>query len=226
VSNGAVTNRENVSISVLGWVPEGGRGLVRDLRVRWALEEAEIPYSVRKLEFLAPRSPEYLAEHPFGQVPVYRDGEVSLFESGAIVLHIAEKSEALLPRDAQERARAISWIFAALSSVELSTWPYATLGVFFAGQDWVQEAKPGFEANARSRLERVAAYLGDKEWLEDRFTAGDLMMVTVLRVVARTGILGEFPTLAAYQARGEARPAFKRALAAQLADFEDRPAAA
>jgi glutathione S-transferase len=221
-----MANRDDVSISVLAWVPEGGRGLVRDLRVRWALEEAGIPYTVRKLEFLAPRSSEYLAEHPFGQVPAYRDGEVSLFESGAIVLHIAEKSDALLPRNPQERAKAISWMFAALSSVELSTWPYATLGVFFAGQDWVQEARPGFAANARSRLERLAAYLGDKEWLEGRFSVGDLMMVTVLRVVARTGILAEFPTLAAYQARGEDRPAFKRALAAHLADFEDRPAAA
>jgi len=172
------------------------------------------------------RPAEYLAESPFGQVPGYRDGEVAMFESGAIVLHIGERSEALLPRDANGRARAASWLLAALNNVEPATWNYAMLRVFYGGQDWAEQAKPIFEENARKRLEPVAAYLGEKEWLEGRFTAGDLMMVCVLKVAGRTGLLDVFPTLAAYQARGEARPAYQRALAAQLADFEDKPIAA
>lgn len=214
----------NVQVSVLGAVPDVAKGLVRDLRVRWALEEAGTPYSVRKFEFLGERSADYLAEQPFGQVPSYRDDEVSLFESGAIVLHIAEGCEALLPRDPQARARATSWLFAALTSVEPHVWALQLLNIFFADRPWKEDARPVIEENVRKRLRRVAEHLGDKEWLEGSFSAGDLMMVCVLRVLRRTNLVAEHANLAAYVARGEARPAFQRALAAQLADFETAPA--
>jgi glutathione S-transferase len=217
-----MTGKNDVCVSVLAGVPEGGRGLVRDLRVRWALEEAGVPYSVRKLPWMKERPADYLAEHPFGQVPSYREGEVSMFETGAIVLHIAERSEALLPRDPHGRGRAISWVFAALNSVELDAWPYEMVDYFGPG-DWIAGAKAAFEAQTRRRLDRVADYLGDKGWLEGTFTAGDLMMVSVLRRIPE--LLADYPTLAAYMARGEARPAFRRALAAQLADFDDQQAA-
>ncbi len=216
----------NVSISVLSWVPEAGRGLVRDLPVRWALEEADTPYTVRKLAWGAERPAEYLAEHPFGQVPAYRDDEVSLFESGAIVLHIGESCEAVLPNDRQERARAASWVFSALSDVETNAWPLAALNILFGGQEWTAEAKPKFEDSMRMRLRRIADHLGDKDWLESNFTAGDLMMVCALRRLHRSGLVAEHANLAAYQARGEARPAFQRALADHLADFEEQPVAA
>lgn len=216
-----------VQITALKWVPEGAHGLVRDIRVRWALEEAGVPYTVEKLDMRMDlrdeRPAAYLAESPFGQVPAFRDGDIAMFESGAIVLHIGETSEALLPRDARGRARATSWLVSALNNVEPATWNHAMLGFFYKDQDWAGQARPLFEADARKRLEPVAAYLGDKEWLEGRFTAGDLMMVCVLKIAARTGLLADYPTLAAYHARGEARPAYKRALAAQLADFEDMP---
>jgi glutathione S-transferase len=219
-----------IEITALKRVPETAKGLVRDIRVRWALEEAGLPYTVRKLDMRMDlrqdRPADYLAESPFGQVPAYRDGDVAMFESGAIVLHIGEISEALLPRDPQGRARATSWVLAALNNVEPATWNHAMLRVFYGGQDWAEQAKPIFEEAARKRLEPVAAYLGDKDWLEGEFTAGDLMMICVLKIAGRTGLLDDFPTLAAYQARGEARPAYRRALAAQLADFEDQPAAA
>lgn len=215
-----------VEITALGSVPEVGRGLVRDLPVRWALEEAGLAYSVRKLAFLGERSADDLAEQPFGQVPAYNDGEVSMFESGAIVLHVAERSEGLLPRDPRARAKAISWLFAAQSSVELHVWPLSTLNIFFRDRAWTDEARPVFEENVRRSLGRVAAHLGDQDWLEGRFTAGDLMMVTALRRLRSTGLVTEHANLAAYQARGEARPAFQRALAAHLADFTNQAAAA
>lgn len=217
--------KSKVSISVLSWVPEAGRGLVRDLPVRWALEEAGIPYSVRKLAWGAERPVEYFAEHPFGQVPAYRDDEVSLFESGAIVLHIGENCEALLPHDPQERARAVSWVFSALSDVETNAWPLAALNILFGGQAWTAEARPKFEDSTRMRLQRIADHLGEREWLEGRFTAGDLMMVCALRRLHRSGLVGEHANLVAYQARGESRPAFLRALADHLADFEEQPVA-
>ncbi|MBO0749596.1 MAG: glutathione S-transferase family protein [Porphyrobacter sp.] len=219
-----------IEITTLKSVPAPAKGLVRDIRVRWALEEAGLPYSVRPLDMRtdlrAHRPAEYLAQNPFGQIPVYRDDEVTMFETGAIVLHIGESSEALLPRDPQGRARATSWLLAALNTIEPATWNYAMLRVFYGGQDWAEQARPIFEETARRRLEPVAAYLGDKDWLEGDFTAGDLMMVSVLKVAGRSGLLDAYPTLAAYQARGEARPAYQRALAAQLADFEDQPAVA
>jgi glutathione S-transferase len=214
-----------IEITALKSVPEPAKGLVRDIRVRWALEEAGQPYTVRKLDMRmdlrGDRPTDYLAESPFGQIPTYREGDVAMFESGAIVLHIGERSEALLPRDAFGRARATSWLLAALNNIEPATWNYAMLGVFYGGKDWAEQAKPIFEEAARKRLEPVAAYLGDKDWLEGHFTAGDLMMVCVLKVARRRGLLDDFPTLAAYQARGEKRPAYQRALASQLADFED-----
>ncbi|MGZ3171673.1 MAG: glutathione S-transferase family protein [Croceibacterium sp.] len=216
----------NIEITALKSVPEPAKGLVRDIRVRWALEEARLPYAVRKLDMRMDlrddRPADYLAESPFGQVPAYRDGDVAMFESGAIVLHIGETNEALMPRDPQGRARAKSWVLAALNNVEPATWNYAMLRVFYGGQDWAEQARPIFEETARKRLEPVAAYLGDNDWLEGRFTAGDLLMVCVLKIAGRTGLLADFPTLASYQARGEARPAYQRALAAQLADFENQ----
>jgi glutathione S-transferase len=219
-----------IEITALRSVPDGAKGLVRDIRVRWALEEAGLSYTVRKLDMRwdlrDERPAEYLAQNPFGQVPVYREGEVTMFETGAIALHVGESSEALLPRDSHGRGRAMSWVIAALNSVEPDLWSYATLNFFYADQDWTALARPIFEANARKRLEPLAAYLADKEWLEDQFTVGDLMMVSVLRLFSRTDLTGDFPTLAAYVARGEARPAFQRALAAQLADFEDQPVTA
>ena len=219
-----------VQITALKWVPEGARGLVRDIRVRWALEEAGIPYTVDKLDMRMDlrdeRPADYLAQNPFGQVPVYRDGDVVLFESGAIVQHIGETNEALLPGDEQARGRATSWLMAALNSIEPEVWAYASLNFFYSGEDWAKQASPIFKENARKRLEALAGYLGEKEWLESQFTAGDLMMICVLRIFVRTDLTADFPTLVDYVKRGDARPAFQRALAAQLADFDDEPPAA
>lgn len=211
-----------VRISAFRWVPDFARGQVRDLRVRWALEEAGIPYAVRKLDAMAERPSDYFAEQPWGQVPSYRDQEVQLFESGAIVLHIGEKSEALLPTDPEGRARATAWLIAALNSVEPSIIQLTLLDLFWKDQPWVKDARPNVVAFVEKRLDRLVDWLGDKEWLEDRFTAGDLMMVTVLRILDHTDLVTSRPVLAAYKERGIARPAFKAALAAQLVDFEER----
>ena len=216
-----------IRISAFRWVPDFARGQVRDLRVRWALEEAGIPYAVRKLDAMVERPADYFAEQPFGQVPTYRDDEVQLFESGAIVLHIGEGCETLLPPDAAGRARAIAWCFAALNSVEPFILQVALLDLFHADAAWAREARPAMVKIAESRLDRLVDWLEDREWLEDSFTAADLLMVTVLRILDHTDLVSSRPTLAAYKARGMARPAFQRALAAQLADFEDaRPAPA
>lgn len=224
-----MTSAHDIEITALEHVPDGAKGLVRDIRVRWALEEAGLPYSTRllgmRMDLRGERPEAYLAQNPFGQVPVFRQGEVTMFETGAIVLHIGESSEALLPRDPHGRGRAASWLVAALNSVEPEVWAYAALNFFYSGEDWAKQAAPIYKENARKRLEPVAAYLGDKEWLEGSFTAGDLMMVAVLRIFARTDLVGEFPTLAAYVTRGDERPAFQRALAAQLADFDRQSAA-
>lgn len=212
-----------VRISAFDWVPDFARGQVRDLRVRWALEEAGIPYSVRKLAAMADRPADYFAEQPFGQVPAYRDDTVSLFESGAIVLHIGETCEALLPADPVGRARAISWAFAALNSVEPPIMELASCDLFHAGEPWTQQRRPQVVAWIEKRLDRLQDALGDKAWLEERFTAGDLLMVSVLRILDHVDLVEKRPALAAYKARGTARPAFGRALAAQLADFTDQP---
>ncbi|HEY0327228.1 MAG TPA: glutathione S-transferase family protein [Allosphingosinicella sp.] len=211
-----------VRISAFRWVPDFARGQVRDLRVRWALEEAGIPYAVRKLDAMAERPADYFAEQPFGQVPSYRDQHVQLFESGAIVLHIGSRSDALLPTDREGRARATAWLIAALNSVEPSILQLILLDLFWKDQPGAKDIRPNVVEFVEKRLGRLVDWLGDKDWLEDRFTAGDLLMVSVLRALDHTDLVTKRPALAAYKERGIARPAFKAALAAQLADFEER----
>lgn len=215
-----------VRISAFRWVPDFARGQVRDLRVRWALEEAGIPYAVRKLDAMVERPADYFAEQPFGQVPSYRDAQVQLFESGAIVLHVGEASEVLLPRDEAGRARAVAWCFAALNSVEPLIMQLAAIDLFHQDAGWARERRPEVVELIEGRLDRLVDWLEDSDWLEDRFTAGDLLMVTVLRILDHTDLVAARPALAAYKARGTERPAFARALAAQLADFEDAAPAA
>lgn len=197
--------------------PDGGRGLARDTRVRWALEEVGVPYEVRLLSFAAKREPEHLRLHPFGLIPTYEDEEVSLFESGAILLHLAERHPGLLPQDAAARGRAIAWTFAALSTVEPPILELTTARVFERDEPWAAARTPLVEDRVRERLGLLAAHLGEREWLEGTFTAGDLMMVSVLLRLRASGLLDEVPALAAYVARGEARPAYERAFAAQWA---------
>lgn len=217
-----VSSDASVRISAFSWVPDFARGQVRDLRVRWALEEAGRDYSVRKLDAMAERPADYFEEQPFGQVPSYRDEKVCLFESGAIVLHIGEDSPVLLPSDRAARARAVTWAFAALNSVEPIIMQLAAIDIFNPDAAWGKERRPEVVRMIEGRLARVADALGDKDWLEGSFTAGDLLMVAVLRILDHTDLVAGHPTLAAYKARGVARPAFQRALAAQLADFEER----
>lgn len=220
-----IQNISTIEITAFKWVPPAAAGLVRDLRVRWALEEAGFDYRVRLLDVGSDRPAEYYREQPFGQVPFYREGDLNLFESGAIVQHIGEKDERLLPRELNGRARAIQWTYAALNSVEPALINLFLVDIFYADQEWAKLRKPGAEDFARLKLKRVSDWLGQSEWLEDRFTIGDLMMMTVLRILRHTGLVAERPNLAAYLARGEARAAFQRALAAQLRDFETREAA-
>ena len=209
-----------IEVSAFKWVPPFARGLVRDLRVRWALEEAGLPYRARLIDFDDRETAAYRALQPFGQVPVYRDGELAMFESGAIVLHIAAGAPALMPPDQDGRARATAWLFAALNSIEPPIQNLAELDLFNADQEWARLRRPGLVAFVEQRLGELAASLADKDYLEEGgFTAGDLMMVTVLRNLRHTELMAQFPTLAAYQARCEARPAFQKALAAQLGDF-------
>ncbi|MFT3897750.1 MAG: glutathione S-transferase family protein [Thermomonas sp.] len=197
--------------------PDGGKGLARDTRVRWALEEAGQPYDVRLVSFDALKEPAHLALHPFGQIPTYEEGGLALFETGSIVFHIATRHAGLLPRDADARARAITWMFAALSTVEPPILELATARFAEGDKPWTAARMPLIEDRIRNRLQRLSAKLGDSEWLDGAFSAGDLMMVSVLLRSRASGILDEFPNLAAYVARGEARPAYQRAFAAQLA---------
>ena len=207
-----------IEITAFRWVPEFAQGVVRDLRVRWALEEAGLDYRVRLLD--QQRPPEYLQEQPFDQVPVYRDGDVHIFESGAIVQYIGEQHEVLLPRDPQGRYRAIQWTYAALNSCEPAVLNLLLIDVFYAGEEWAKLRRPGAADFVRGKLKRLSDWLGDKTWLEgDRFTIGDLLMVTVLRFLRHTELVAQHANLAAYLKRGEARPAFQRALADQLATF-------
>jgi len=209
-----------IEITAFRWVPEFAQGVVRDLRARWALEEAGLDYRVRLLG--GKRPPEYLKEQPFDQVPVLKDGTVHIFESGAIVQYIGEKSEKLLPRDPQGRYRAIQWTYGALNSVEPALMNVVLVDVFYAGEEWAKLRRPGAVDFAKLKLRRISDWLGDKEWLEgDRFTIGDLMMVTVLRLLRHTQIVSEFPNLESFVKRGEARPAFGRALEDQLATFRE-----
>lgn len=214
-----------MTITVTGfkWVPDFARGEVRDLRVRWALEEAAIPYQERLIGFEDQATDWYRKEQPFGQVPVYQEDDLILFESGAIVLHIAEKSTALSPPDAAGRARMQSWVLAALNSIEPWLLNVCIIDLFHPNEEWAKARRPGAVEFAEKRLKDLAGWLGDKEWLEDRFTAGDLMMSTVLRILHYTDIVEGFPNLAAYKKRCEARSAFKKALADQLASFEEHP---
>ena len=214
-----------IEITAFRWVPDFAAGLVRDLRVRWALEEAGLSYRVRLLGEEKP--PEYVREQPFEQVPTFRDGTVHIFETGAIVQYIGEQHEPLLPRDPHGRFRAIQWTYAALNSVEPALQQIVLCDIFYANEEWSKLRRPGAEEFARLKLKRVSDWLGDQEWLEDRFTIGDLIMVTVMRNLRHTGIVADYPNLAAYQARGEARPAFQQALSDQLAVFrENEPQAA
>jgi glutathione S-transferase len=206
-----------IEITAFRWVPDFAQGVVRDLRARWALEEAGLDYRVRLLD--QPRPPEYLREQPFDQVPCFNDGQVQIFETGAIVQYVGEKSEALLPRDPQGKFRAIQWTFAALNSVEPAILNLLLIDIFYKGEEWATLRRPGAEEFVKLKLKRVSDWLGDKEWLEDRFTIGDLLMVTVLRFLRHTNLVAEIPNLAAYLKRGEARPAFQRALNDQLAVY-------
>ena len=199
--------------------PDRGRGLARDMRVRWALEEVGQPYEVRLVSMAAMKEPAHLALHPFGQIPTYEDGDLVLFESGAIVCHLAERHAGLLPDDANARARAIAWLFAALNTVEP---PIVELGmamILERDKAWYAGRLPMLEGRVRSRLDELSGRLGDADWLDGAFSAGDLMMVSVLLRLRSSGLLDEYPNLSAYLARGEARPAYQRAFEAQLAVF-------
>ena len=200
--------------------PDRGRGLARDMRVRWALEEVGQPYEVRLVTFGEMKEPAHLARHPFGQIPTYEEGDLALFESGAIVLHIAEHHAGLLPDDPGARARAVTWMFAAVNTVEppLAERDMATM--LERDQPWYEQRQPRLDERAHKRLGELSHRLGDAEWLDGAFSAGDLMMIGVLFRSKGSGILDDYPNLAAYVARGEARPAFQRAFDAQLAVFK------
>ena len=206
-----------ITITAFERSPDGGKGLARDTRVRWALEEVGQPYEVRLVSFRAMKEPAHLALHPFGQIPTYEEGELVLFESGAIVFHIGERYAGLLPADANARARAITWMFAALSSVEPPILDLVTAKLLEGDKPWAAERLPLVKDRIRDRLKPLAVRLGDADWLDGAFSTGDLMMVSVLLRLRPSGILDEFPSLAAYVARGEARPAYQRAFAAQAA---------
>lgn len=197
--------------------PDGGKGLARDTRVRWALEEVGQPYEVRLVSFKALKEPAHLTRNPFGQIPTYEEGDLVLFETGSIVFHIAERHKGLLPDDASARARAITWMFAALSTIEPPILEFENAKLLERDKPWSAERLPLVADRVRSRLKQLSARLGDADWLDGTFSAGDLTMVSVLLRLRSSGILDEFPTLAAYVARGEARPAYKRAFDAQLA---------
>ena len=214
-----------IEITAFKWVPDFAKGVVRDLRVRWALEEAGLDYRVRLLDAMTERPQEYFLEQPFGQVPIFVEGDLRMFETGAILLHLGERSEVLLPKDPIGKARATCWLIAALNSIEPMIFELINIDIFNRDEEWAKLRRPEAEKKVRDRLKRVSDWLGDKEHLEGRFTVGDLMMTTVLRNLRHTMLVAEHPNLAAYQARCEARPAFQRALAAQLADFEERQAA-
>ena len=203
--------------------PDRGRGLARDMRVRWALEEVGQPYHVRLLSFSAMKEPAHRVLHPFGQIPTYEDGELALFESGAIVFHIAERHAGLLPGDTHARARAIAWMFAALNTVEPPIVDRSTAILLEQDKSWFQERLPILDDRVSGRLAELHRRLGDAEWLDGAFSAGDLLMVTVLRRLDGSGLLQKYPSLAAYVARGEARPAYKRAFADQFAVFAGKP---
>jgi glutathione S-transferase len=208
-----------ITITAFERSPDGGKGLARDTRVRWALEEVGQPYEVRLVSFRALKQPAHLALHPFGQVPTYEEGDLALFESGAIVFHLAERHAGLLPDDAHARARAIMWMFAALNTVEPPILELVTARLLEGDKPWAAERLPLVKARVGNRLDQLSVRLGDADWLDGAFSAGDLMMVSVLLRLRPSGILNEYRNLVAYVARGEARPAYKRAFDAQLAVY-------
>ncbi len=208
-----------ITITAFEKSPDRGRGLARDMRVRWALEEVGQPYEVRLLSFKAMKEPAHLALHPFGQIPTYEEDGLALFESGSIVFHIAERHAGLLPDDAKARARAITWMFAALSTVEPPIIDRAIARIEERNQTWYQQRLSMVDERIRQRLNELSDRLGSADWLEDAFNAGDLLMISVLLRLKDSGLLQEYPNLSAYVARGEARPAYKRAFEAQLAVF-------
>ncbi len=212
-----------ITITAFERSPDGGKGLARDTRVRWALEEVGQPYEVRLVTFGAMKEAPHLALHPFGQIPTYEDGDLALFETGAIVFHIAERYAGLLPDNANARARAIMWMFAALNTVEPPILELSTARILEGDKPWSKERLLLVADRVRDRLRQLSVRLGSADWLDGAFSAGDLMMVSVLLRLKPSGILDEFPNLAAYVARGEARPAYKRAFDAQLAVNAARP---
>jgi glutathione S-transferase len=217
----------NIRVTTFQWVPPFAQGLVRDLRVRWALEEAGIPYDEKLIPPGTQNSAEHRALQPFGQVPVYEENGLTLFETGSILLHIGEKSETLLPKDPARRARITTWMFAALNSVEPHIQNLTTIDLFFSNEEWAKTRRPGAVKLAQSRLDSVAASLQGHDYLEGEFSVADILMTSVLRFLRHTTMVKDMPVLAGYQARCEARPAFQRALDAQLAPFAKyAPAAA
>lgn len=212
-------------ITAFAQSPDRGKGLARDVRVRWALEELNLPYQVRLLSFAEMKEPAHLALHPFGQIPTYEEGDLALFESGAIVLHLAQRHAGLLPTDANARARAVTWMFAAVNTVEPPILDLFIAVVLEGDKSWSAERVPLVKDRIRARLRSLSAFLGEAEWLDGEFSAADLMMVSVLRRLHASRMLEEFPALASYVARGEARPACLRAFDAQLAVFNSSTSA-
>lgn len=204
--------------------PDRGRGLARDMRVRWACEEVGEPIEVQLVSFEALKAPAHRARNPFGQIPTWTEGDLVLFESGSIVFHVAERHPGLLPAEPEGRARAITWMFAALNTVEPPIVERQNAILAEGHESWTRERLPVLEERIRKRLAELSAYLGERDWLDGAFSAGDLLMVTVLRRLSGSGLVEECPNLAAYVARGEARPAYRRAFAAQLAVFKAAPA--
>ncbi|MGA8402335.1 MAG: glutathione S-transferase family protein [Stellaceae bacterium] len=212
-----------ITITAFERSPDGGMGLARDTRVRWALEEVDQPYEVRGVSFTAMKEPAHMALNPFGSIPTYEEGGLALFETGSIVLHIAEGHVDLLPDDANARARAITWMFAAVNTVEPPILERETARLLESDKPWSARRMPFVDDRVRDRLGKLSARLGDADWLDGAFSAGDLMMVSVLLRIKSSGLLDEYPNLSAYVARGEARPAYKRAFAAQLAFNTRKP---
>lgn len=209
------------TITAFGDSPDGGKGLARDMRVRWALEEVGQPYAVRLVSMAALKEPAHLALNPFGSIPTYEEGDLALFESGAIILHIADRHAVLLPNDANARKRAIAWMFAALNTVEPPIVEREMATVLERDESWYEQRMPSLDERVRDRLNRLSACLGAAEWLGGSFSAGDLLMIEVL-LRLEGALLDECPNLCAYVSRGQARPAFKRAFAAQRDIFERR----
>lgn len=209
-----------ITITAFEASPDRGRGLARDMRVRWALEEVGQPYNVRLVSFQALKQPAHLALNPFGQIPTYEDGEIALFETGSILLEIARNHPGLLPVDPAARARAITWMFAAVSTVEPPILELQTLMLLERTEPWFEHRLPAVRERIRPRLDQLTAHLGDADWLDGDFSAADIMMIHVVRRLGGSGLLDDYPAIGAYLARAEARPAWQRAFAAQQAVFE------